>query len=255
MDAIKQTVEDIKKRMSAEEIEYNKAKLQEELKKRQYDILAFENSLTSVEKIALEAATNCEKVFEQFRKGQAGKSQAYEAAIFAKDQCEKVRRDLRFIKAPDGLPKDIDNLLSETKNSLISSYTTRIDAFENLLKFIEENNPGYQAKFYQDIKLARSISSGVALNIVDVKREMGIEIVRHYKNILSRKANLKKDSYSIGGIYFSDNNHFAFIEGKIYRTNDAVAGGKIVKISPDKITLEFSDGSKEYTTGDCIEPR
>ncbi len=86
-----QKIIDIENRIIREEAEYNEAKRQEELKRRQYDILAFENSLATVEAIAKDAYLSQEKIIAQWKVGNVTNGEAYEATNLAKEQCEKAK--------------------------------------------------------------------------------------------------------------------------------------------------------------------
>ena len=57
----------------------------------------------------------------------------------------------------------------------------------------------------------------------------------------------------IQGILYSPSNPLVLIDGNTHSLNDSVCGGKIVDISPNKITVGFQDKEKDYKIGDFIK--
>ncbi len=53
-------------------------------------------------------------------------------------------------------------------------------------------------------------------------------------------------------LYTSKGKPFAIIGGKSYHLNESVAGGKIIKFTPEAITIKFQDKESEYRVGDII---
>ncbi|MFH0790892.1 MAG: hypothetical protein V2A64_04595 [Candidatus Omnitrophota bacterium] len=248
---MQKTIIDIEKRIDAEEREYNKAKLQVELQKKQYDILAFENSLLTVEKSAADALKTQNKAMGDWKAGLLNTAELYKTTTVTKEQCEKVKKDIRFIRLPYGLPKEIEELLIETKVKLITAYNKRIDTLDYLLRSTNGINPDYQAKFNEGIKSAHELSSEAALSIIEAKKKIGINILEQNNNAADELPE-NNHSYNITGIFFSKSNPFVFINEKIYYVNDSILDGTITNILPNKITIKFTNGDRDYAIGDTI---
>jgi len=62
----------------------------------------------------------------------------------------------------------------------------------------------------------------------------------------------KTDKNIIQGIFYDGERSRVLIGDILYSLNDYYAGGKIVHISPDAITLEFPYKQKEYRLGDLV---
>lgn len=58
-----------------------------------------------------------------------------------------------------------------------------------------------------------------------------------------------KDSV-IEGIFYDQLKPIVMISGKLYYLGDSLCGGKIIKISPDTVTIRFNQYEKEYRMGD-----
>lgn len=249
--SMQKTIVDIEKRIDEEEKEYNKAKLQVELKKKQYDILAFENSLLTVEKSAADALKIQNKAMGDWKAELLNTAELYKTTAVTKEQCEKVKKDIRFIRLPYGLPKDVEELLIETKVKLITAYNKRIAALDYLLRSTNGTNPDYQAKFNEGIKSAHELSSEAALSIIEAKKKIGINILEQNNNAADELPE-NNHSYNITGIFFSKSNPFVFINEKIYYINDSILDGTVTNILPNKITIKFANGDKDYAIGDTI---
>ena len=53
-------------------------------------------------------------------------------------------------------------------------------------------------------------------------------------------------------LYTSKGKPFVIIGGKSYHLNESVDGGKIIKFTPEAITIKFQDREAEYRVGDII---
>ena len=246
----RQKIIDIENRISREEDEYNEAKRQEELKRRQYDILAFENSLATVEAMAKDAYLNQEKIIAQWKMGSTTNGNAYEATNSAKEQCEKVKKEIRFIRVPENLPVPVGELLAEARSELAASYSKKVEALEYLLRFIDDDKPSYQHKFNEGLRLSREFSANATLDIIEAKRKAGIDLFKgaSFKSDESTKA---KCSYTISGIFYSEKNPFVFINEKVYYINDPICTGKVARILPNRVIIRFPDGDKEHRVGEA----
>ena len=252
--ATEKTILNIKDRIEQEEIEYNKAKLQDEIKKQQYDMLAFENSLASVEKPAIEACLKQEKIMAQLKAGAATIFEAYEATSLAKEQCEKINKEIRFIRVPSELSKAAQELLEGVKADLIAGYDKRAKALEYMLKFIDDGKPSYEHKFNEALKNARQFSTGAALSIIEAKKQIGIDILQQE---MARTGDFKEAgcNYRINGVFYSNKKPFVFINGGMYYINDSICEGKITGIGPNKVTIRFLDRQRDYIVGETITTR
>lgn len=253
--SMQKTIIDIEKRINEEEKEYNKAKLQIELKKKQYDILAFENSLITVEKPAAGVLKIQNKAIEDWNTGLLTTAELYKITVVTKEECEKVKKDIRFIRLPYGLPKEVEELLTETKVKLITAYNKRIDVLDCLLQNRNNIVPDYHDRFNKGIKSVHELSSAAALSIVEAKQKIGINILEQ-NNVAGSyelSENLNSNSQcNIAGIFYSKDNPFVFINEKIYYVNDSIFDGTITSILPNKITIKFANGDKDYSVGDTI---
>jgi hypothetical protein len=57
---------------------------------------------------------------------------------------------------------------------------------------------------------------------------------------------------NIEGIFYSKDSSYVMIDGKIYKPDDYVCGGKIINISLDEVKIKFQDREKIYTSGMSI---
>lgn len=247
--ATKEQLRDIENRLSREEEEYNQAKRQEEFRKRQYDILAFENSVLTVEKEAREAFFAQEQLIAKWKSGQLSNAEAYEKTIATREKCEQVKKEVRFIRVPENLPPQVKSLLESARQDIALSYGKKVEALDSLLKFIDDNKPSDQHKFYEDFSASRGYATTAALNIIEAKRQSGIDPLKEKTQEPANTAK-PKCNYTINGIFYSKKNPFVFINEKIYYMNDGICGACISTILPNKVVLKFSDGEKEYRVGD-----
>lgn len=68
----------------------------------------------------------------------------------------------------------------------------------------------------------------------------------------SNKKEIFQESLKIEGIYYTEDNPIAYINGKEYHLNDTICKGKILNISADKIIIKFGNIEKTYSVGASI---
>ncbi len=248
-----ETISEIEKRISQEEMEFNKAKMEEMLKREQYDVLAFENALISVERPVNELIAKQEVILNQWQSKKTEPSHAYGATALAKEQCERAKKDLRFIRVPETLNREVTELLQKTKSDLISAYEHKTEALDELLRFIKEKKIESQDNFNEAIKLARQDMSNAALNIIEAKKKLRINIeTANPADPADVSSNPENCNFVVNGIYYLANNPYVFLNAKIYRINDQICTGKISNILQNKVTITFPDGSRDYAVGEKI---
>lgn len=247
------TVQDIEKKLSQEEIEYNRAKMMENLKRKKYDILAFEYSLSTAEKPAAAAWARFEKEFSRWQEDKTDISGFFKTVDFTKDELEKVKNDLHFIRVPEGISGEVDSLLAEAKIDLLNAYSKKNEALDYILRFIDENKPSYQYKFNENLKRARKFASEAMLNIIEAKKKIGLEFFPEYetKTVINTPPP-EPCNCTIQGISLANQNQTVFTSSGPYRISEKICSGTITKILSDKVTISFSDGNKEYAVGDTV---
>jgi len=160
-----------------EEAEFNQAKLLEELKKQEYDVIAFESALSTVGRHASEAFAHQEHTMSQLKSGEASVYAAADAISAARIQCEKAGKEIMFIRVPAALPKTIQKQLEEVKTDIAAGYAKKSAALDYLMKFLDDGKPGYEHKFKENLKAARQLSTSAALSLLEVKKKVGIDLL------------------------------------------------------------------------------
>jgi len=173
---MKKAIEDIESRIAREEKEYNEAKESEELKKRQYDILAFEHSLTLAERSAQDALIKQEDSAKLLNTGRITLSVAKESAVFAKGQCEKAKKEIKFIQVPPYLSPETIKQLEEAKKGILAAYDKKTEAMESFSEMIYSDDPAEINKYDESMKLSRIFYSDALLNIIEAKKRNGLEL-------------------------------------------------------------------------------
>lgn len=64
-----------------------------------------------------------------------------------------------------------------------------------------------------------------------------------------------KGKFKVDGILYSKDNPSVMINSQVCRINDAIAGGKIISIAPDRVVIKFGDKVEAYTIGSEIWER
>ena len=99
--SMQQTIGEIERRIEQENSEFKRIEEAIALEKVKNEITAFENSLGSIEKPALEAISSQNEATAQWLQKSLTANSVYPIVAFAIEQCIKVKRDIRFISVPE----------------------------------------------------------------------------------------------------------------------------------------------------------
>ncbi|MCU0665956.1 MAG: hypothetical protein MUF05_02550 [Candidatus Omnitrophica bacterium] len=246
-EAIERTVKQIEKRMEQkpEERPAFMPKMQ-----IQNEIIAFENSLASVEKPALEALSRQNEAISLWGQKRLETKEAYLMLKQAIGQCEKITQDIKFISISADLPAQISEALKNAKYNLIQSYNQKLLALEQRLELLGTNDKNCEYKYQQIIKQSRQFAAESALNIIEAKEASGIDVL---SQTLLAQQDKPRAPCRIDAIFYSQVSPFVFIDRIIYHINDQTCAGTITQIKPDCVVMRFGNVDMQYRVGENIQ--
>ncbi|WP_138751994.1 hypothetical protein [Paenibacillus sinopodophylli] len=187
--AVKQelkTVVDEKKIKEDKEKEEAKIKLAAENKAKAEQKAKEENKVAVLEfeKGAYALEDEIKPFIEYYQKAMAGLGDgsvdiftAYEATEKARDAAKYVQSEFYSLAVPENLPKDVKKMLNEAKSDLSTAYYTKKEAFEIILKFLDDQKPSHMSKFKEEIQLSDAFVMSGVTKILEAKIAVGIELV------------------------------------------------------------------------------
>lgn len=211
---------------------------------RQSAVIAFEENISAIENASNKAFAQQQKAANSWFDGQIDGNSAYEIINLAREECERIKKDIGFIQQPEGLSDDVNELLAGARTGVIMAYTRRQEALDNLLKYIDDKKPGNLHEYKEKLKEFRALLYNGSMNLVEAKKKVNIDIAGGRGNAGC--------GLRVEAVYYAPDKSFVFISGDIYRINDRVCSGVITDIQPDKLTIKSASETKEYSTGDVI---
>lgn len=106
---------------------------------------------------------------------------AYSSANNARDAVKILKSKFYTVEIPDSLPEEIKNILEDVRSDLGTAYYSKEQAFEYVLKFLDDQKPSDMQKFKEETALAdQFVLSGIA-KLMDAKIKVGIDITKEEK--------------------------------------------------------------------------
>ncbi len=99
---------------------------------------------------------------------------AYSRVSRVRDQNEVAWRDMGKLSPPSSLSKEHRATLKEAANSLQTSLYSRRGAYNNALKFLDEQKPSYVDAVKKDMDMANGLMIEGMAGLVSVKIDLGI---------------------------------------------------------------------------------
>jgi hypothetical protein len=166
------------KKKADEEAKLEAQKQELEMKQHQQAVLDFEKSVYDLEDTIEPIMDNYQKAMTGLGNGSVDIYTAYTAAKEARDACQYLQTKFYTMPIPEGLPEEIDALLSDASSDLGTAYYTKKEAMEYVLKFLDEQKPSYMDKFKEEISMSdQFMISGIA-KIFDAKVKVGIDVTK-----------------------------------------------------------------------------
>ncbi|KXZ39161.1 hypothetical protein SAMN05661008_01150 [Alkalithermobacter thermoalcaliphilus JW-YL-7 = DSM 7308] len=109
----------------------------------------FYEKLKEIDKRGLDELKKAYSVVEDIKNSKLNLRHLYNIGKKAKMECEIIEIELKKLKVPDSLDKDIREILISAKNDLQIAYYLRGKALENGLKLLDGKNPKYMIKLQQ----------------------------------------------------------------------------------------------------------
>lgn len=103
---------------------------------------------------------------------------AYSSAKSAKDAVKAAKGRLYALQIPKELPDDVKKILEEVKSDMGTSYYCKENAFEYVLKFLDEQKPSDMNKFQEEIAASDQFLLSGTAKLIDAKTKIGIDIAK-----------------------------------------------------------------------------
>jgi len=130
--------------------------------------------MNAIAKPADLAGKQYQKATQAVKNGQASLYTMYQAASHAKKQSSAAHIEFSALQIPDGLPKEIHELLSESKEYFGLAYFTKQTALDYILKYMDDKKMSDLQKSENDIEIAGKFIFNGALNLAMAKEKLGI---------------------------------------------------------------------------------
>ncbi|ULO09650.1 hypothetical protein H1230_13265 [Paenibacillus sp. 19GGS1-52] len=146
-------------------------------KANQTKVLEFEKSIYALEETMTPVMEAYKESMDGLGKGTVDIYTAYEATENARKAAKYLQNKFYGLSIPEGLPKEVEKLLSGTTSDMGTAYYSKVKAFDAVLKFLDEQKPSYMSKFKEEIDMSDSfVMSGVS-KIIEAKTAVGLDIV------------------------------------------------------------------------------
>ncbi len=158
------------------------AKVAEEQKKvNQQTVLDFEQSAYDLEDTVKPIMDHYQKVMLAVSEGNATIYDAYDAATAAEKAAQNLQLAFSSLNIPKGLPKEVNELLKDARSDLSTGYYTKKEAFEAVLKFLDDQKPSNMQKFKDESSMSDSFIMSGVLKILEAKEKVGIDLTAAVK--------------------------------------------------------------------------
>jgi hypothetical protein len=148
----------------------------EEMEKHKDAVLEFEKQMYAYEEEIKPHFDSYTQWMEALGNGQASINDVYSAANSAKEAANYARLALIKLPIDKELPKDVKDLLQESRTELSTAYYEKEKALKYVMEYLDEQKPSTMQKYKDTIELSETfILSGVN-KLFQAKNAVGLEL-------------------------------------------------------------------------------
>lgn len=145
-------------------------------KDNQTKVLAFEKSVYALEGTMSPIMDAYQEAMDGLGNGSVDVYTAYEATENARKAAKHLQTEFFGLEVPDSLPKDVKKLLNGATSDLSTAYYSKVEAFDYVLKFFDDQKPSYMSKFKEEISMSDSFIMSGIMKIIEAKTAVGLDM-------------------------------------------------------------------------------
>lgn len=138
-------------------------------------VKAFEKEFYAIEDQGDSVFDNYQSVLTGLGNGTSDVFTAYSATTDAKAMAKSLASEYYSMKAPDGLPEDVSKSLREAAMQAFYAYSTKADAFDNVLEFLDDQKPSMLQEFKDNMAMSDQQVLQGAFKLLEAKEQVGLK--------------------------------------------------------------------------------